>query len=499
MQVAKDMAGFTGGQADTLRKAMGKKIAKLMAEMKVKFVEGSVGNGVPQAVAEEIFQQFEEFAAYGFNKSHAACYALIAYQTAYLKAHWPECFMAALLNSDCQNIERVAIEVEECRRINLEVLPPDVNESYARFSVVKGTNKLRFGLLAIKGMGEDVAESIIKQRKAGGPYKDLADFAKRITHKSFNRRSLESLIKAGALDRFGERNALFFNIEAILEYHRRINEEANTGQVNLFAMVSNGSPTTPLVLKNAPPATQSEILAWEKELLGLYVSAHPFKEYSDRLAGLFVPTTQLADKTKEKNVRIGGVAITAKKILTKNNEPMVFLKIEDVFGDVEAVVFPRVYRDKPELWVEGKAMVLSGRVQEKDGEPKFLVETGYELTPDNLDEVAKYLNPEAFAAAQRAKWTEEAETTQAPANAPDLTKPIQQAITLYLRAQLPETILLTLRSVLDKHPGHYKVFFAIDNASGKQKILSSYRVAFDELIAKELEGILGPDTVKTET
>lgn len=211
---------------------------------------------MPQAVAEEIFQQLEKIAAYGFNKSHAACYALIAYQTAYLKAHWPECFMAALLNSDCQNIERVAIEVEEVP-IDLEVTPPDVNESYARFSVVKGTNKIRFGLLAIKGMGEDVAESIIKERKAHGAFKDLADFAKRISHKSFNRRSLESLIKTGALDRFGERNALFFNIEAILEYHRRVNEEANTGQVNLFAMASTGAPTVALQLRNAPPANSA--------------------------------------------------------------------------------------------------------------------------------------------------------------------------------------------------------------------------------------------------
>lgn len=491
MQVAKDMAGFTGGQADTLRKAMGKKIAKLMGEMRMKFIEGSVKNGVPEAMAMEIFTQFEEFAAYGFNKSHAACYAMIAYQTAYLKAHWPECFMAALLNSDCQNIERVAIEVDECRRMGLEVLPPDVNESFARFSVVKGTNKLRFGLLAIKGMGEDVAESVIQERKKNGAYKDLGDFAKRITHKAFNRRSLESLIKAGALDRFGERNELFFNIEAILEYHRRMTNEASSGQVDLFAMAPGSAGTahaSSLRLRPSPPATQQETLLWEKELLGLYVSAHPFKEYAQRLAGLFTPISNVAEKKKDKSVRVGGMAITAKKILTKNNEPMVFMKIEDSTGEIEAVVFPRVYREKPDLWVEGKAMVLAGRLQEKDGDWKFLVETGYELTPYNIDEVARYIGD--------GTPTMETEAADAAAKAQAST---QQAVTLYLRAQLPETILLKLRNVLDLHPGHYRVYFAVDNAGGKQKILSSYRVAFDELIAKELEGILGHDTVKTES
>ncbi len=492
MQVSKDMAGFTPGEADTLRKAMGKKIAKLMAELRVKFIDGSVRNGVERETAEAIFTQFEEFAAYGFNKSHAACYAMIAYQTAYLKAHWPECFMAALLNSDCLNIDRITIEVEECRRMGLEVLPPDVNESFTRFSVVKGTNKLRFGLLAIKGMGEDIADAIIQERKVNGPYQDLADVAARVKHKSFNRKSLEALIKSGALDRFGERNMLFFNIETILEYHRRVTSEAETGQVNLFALAvpSGTAARPPLILKAAPPASQSEVLQWEKELLGLYVSAHPFKEYEERLRGLFVPIAKLGDHKKDKSVRVGGMTATAKKILTKNNEPMVFLKLEDTSGDIEAVVFPRVYREKPDLWVENKSVVLSGRVQEKDESLKFLVETGYEVNQDNIDEIAKYIGGAP-------SWvSEEAGGTEASTSAP--TQAIQQAVTLYLRAQLPESILYKLRAILDKYPGHYRVYFAVDNAGMKQKILSSYRIKFDELIAKELEGILGADTVKTE-
>ena len=491
MQVAKDMAGFTGGQADTLRKAMGKKIAKLMAEMRIKFIDGSVQNGVPQDKAEAIFTQFEEFAAYGFNKSHAACYALIAYQTAYLKAHYPDAFMAALMNSDITNLDRITIEVEECRNIGLEVLPPDINESFRGFSVVKGSNKIRFGLLAIKGIGEDVVEVMYRERKTGGPYKNLEDFVTRVTGKHINRRSLESLIKSGALDRFGDRNQLYFNIEAILEFQKRVTQEAHSGQFNLFAMSTVSLAQPKLTLKPAPPAATRDILSWEKELLGLYISAHPFKDYADQLEGLVVPVKGLASKLKEKSVRTAGFITQAKKILTKNGEPMVFTKLGDMSGEVEAVIFPRVYKEKPELWEADKAVVLSGRVQEKDGEPKFLVETGYELTPDNIDAVIRQFKGGVVTHAQDESTAEDSSATTASA-------PKDNAVTIHLRAHLPETILYKLRNVLDQHPGRFRVYFMVDNASGSQKILSSYRIKFDELVAKDLETILGPDTVKVE-
>ncbi len=480
MQVAKDMAGFTGGQADTLRKAMGKKIAKLMAEMREKFISGSIKNGVDQKAAEAIFQQFEEFAAYGFNKSHAACYALIAYQTAYLKAHWPECFMAALLNSDCQNLDRIMIEVEECRRMGMHVMPPDVNESFKLFSVVKGQQVLRFGLLAIKGLGEDVVESIILERKTNGAFKDLADFSERIQGKNFNRRSLEALIRSGALDRFEDRNVLFFNIDTILDYHRRLTQEASSGQFSLFAF-SSSAPRTSLVLKPAPPATQREKLSWEKELLGLYVSAHPFREYGERLQGLFTPINELFTKKKEKSVRVGGMITLSKRILTKNGEPMVFAKLEDSTGDIEVVVFPRIYREKPEIWEADHALVIAGRVQEKEGDLKFLAETGYELTPDNIDEVANYIKKPGSVLFDDGAGA----------------RPIQ-AVNLYLRAHLPESALQKMKAMLDLHPGQYRVFFTFDEPTGRQKILTNYKIAFDELIAKEIEGVIGPDTVKVE-
>lgn len=486
MQVAKDMAGFTGGQADTLRKAMGKKIAKLMAEMKVKFIEGSIKNGVTHEVAEEIFTQFEEFAAYGFNKSHAACYALIAYQTAYLKAHYPEAFMAALLNSDCLNIDRVSIEVEECRRMGITVMAPDVNESFKGFSVIKGKKTLRFGLLAIKGLGEDVVDELIAERKANGPFADLAAFASRIKGKAFNRRSLESLAKAGALDRFGGRNTIYFNLETILDYHRRLTQEAKSGQTSLFALPGLSNDTPSLRLKPAPELSMSEQLSWEKELLGLYVSSHPFKEYQERLGALFIPINELASKKKEKSVRIGGMCIFAKSIPTKTGETMAFLKIEDMTGSIEAVVFPRVYKEKIELWTGDKALVLSGRVQERDDELKFLVEAGYEITEGNVEQIEEYIRklaPSGMSSHQ---------------DAPPPPKRVTSGVTLSVRAQLSTSMLEQLRVIFEKHPGSYPVFFHVEQPDGKQRLASSFRIGFDELIAKELELILGPDTVKAD-
>lgn len=483
MQVSKDMAGFTGGEADTLRKAMGKKIAKLMAEMRTKFVLGAVKNGVARETAEAIFAQFEEFAAYGFNKSHAACYAMIAYQTAYLKAHWPSCFMAALLNSDSQNLDRVTIEVEECRRIGLEVLPPDINESFAGFSVVKGTNKVRFGLQAIKGLGEDVVRIMVAERKANGPFADLSDFVTRVPGKAINRKSLECLIRSGALDRFGDlpagghgRNTLYFNIDTILEHHRQIEQEASSGQFSMFASASAGRGS--LSLKAAPPATKRELLAWEKELLGLYVSEHPFQEYSLRLSRILTPISRLHELKKEKKVRVGGVITSAKKILTKNNEPMMFCKLEDTTGDTEAVVFPRVLRDNPGLWEEDRVVVVSGRPSEKEGKMNMLVETGFEVTPRNIDEISKETAPSAD---------------------PDLPPAADNptSVTLHVRAKLPDTMLIKLRQILDANPGEHTVYFQIDDVDGMRRVKSSSKIAFNDTVTRQLEGLLGRDTVRT--
>ncbi|MBI4138735.1 DNA polymerase III subunit alpha [Candidatus Uhrbacteria bacterium] len=492
MQVSKDMSGFTGGEADTLRKAMGKKIAKLMAEMRQKFIEGAIRNGVERTTAEGIFTQFEEFAAYGFNKSHAACYALIAYQTAYLKSHWPECFMAALLNSDSQNLDRITIEVEECRRMGLEVLPPDINESFAGFSVVKddgnGSPKtIRFGLQAVKGLGQDVVELMVVERKRNGSYRDLTDFVARVPSKAMNRKSLECLIRSGALDRFGDRNTLFFNIDTLIEHHRQRQRETNTGQFNLFAATDAGTPPDAVRLKPAPAATKREILAWEKELLGLYVTAHPFTEYAEQLSDAVVRIAEAPSHVQKKRIRIGGIVTTAKKILTKNNEPMAFVKLEDGSGEIEAVVFPRVYQEHPDLWAPDRVLHVSGRLSKKDDELHFLVETAFELTPENVKEVRGMQDePEQLPGP----------TDTSPRFTAAGSPPPGAAITLHVKNKLPDSILIKLRQVLDAHPGDVSVYFLVDDIGGFRRVKSSSRIRFDADVVRELETILGRDTVR---
>jgi DNA polymerase-3 subunit alpha len=457
---------------------MGKKIAKLMAEMKEKFVQGSMKNGVQKAIAEEIFHQFEEFAAYGFNKSHAACYALVAYQTAYLKAHWPECFMAALMNSDASNLDRITIEVEECRRVGLVVLPPDINESYAGFSVVKGAEPrtIRFGLKAIKGLGEDVVDQLIAERKAKGAFTDLADFIVRGPGKTINRKSLECLIRCGALDRFGDRNQMFFNIDTLLDFHKQQQREASSGQFNLFASMTVASKPS-LQLKAAPPGNSRELLSWEKELLGLYVSAHPYREFQDLLAPLTIPISSLRQYKQEKKIRVAGVLVLSKKILTKNNENMVFAKIEDLSGSAEAIVFPRVLTDTASHWEADKILLVSGRPQEKDGEMKILVETAFEITQENIEDVVSGVKREEGVAAP--------------------ISPSQgHAMQLHVRANLPDSILTHLRKIFDEFHGSFPVVFLIDDVDGARRIKSSAKVQFTDEVVKRIEEVIGKGTVK---
>lgn len=495
MQVSKDMAGFTGGEADTLRKAMGKKIAELMAKMREKFIEGSVTNGVERRVAEGVFTQFEEFAAYGFNKSHAACYAMIAYQTAYLKAHYPEAFMAALMNSDIGNIDRITIEVEECRRMGMNVLPPDVNESFAGFGVIKETLKnketvptIRFGLHAIKGLGEDVSEVIVKERKEKGPYKDIADFAARIPGRAFNRKSLEVLIKSGAMDCFGERNELLFNIDAMLDFHRQLEREASSGQFSLFANTAIDTVRT-IVLKPAPAAIRREILAWERELLGLFLSEHPFKETAEQLPGYFLPICEIAIHKKDKSVRCGGVLTETKKIFTKNGDPMLFAQLEDMTGSVELVVFPRTFKEYENILTTDAVVSITGKPQDKDGEMKLLADTCFAIRSEDIPRL-KASVPESAVPSQTSDESSSVVTQRTD------VQPIVSRVTLHLRTNLPDALLRQLRECFDRHPGPHEVYFRIDEERGSRLVKTKDHIAFDDEAVREFESILGPGSVK---
>ncbi|MBT6574283.1 DNA polymerase III subunit alpha, partial [Candidatus Falkowbacteria bacterium] len=381
MQLSKDMAGFTGGQADTLRKAMGKKIADLMEKMKKEFLEGCQNNKIPVDVAKQTFESMEKFAEYGFNKSHAACYALIAYQTAYLKANYPAEFMASLLTSDQNNMDRITIEIDECKQMGLEILPPSINESFSKFAVVAESLKeknprIRFGMSAIRNVGDGVASAIIHERKTDGNFTTIEDFLSRVGTKALNKKSLEGLMKSGALDLFASRSSLLENVDKLLLYMKEVELAKSAKQVNIFSLSNGGENVLPdLVLRDAPDFGDQQILAWEKEFLGLYVSEHPFSDYEKKFKSLIYPIAEVKQMRGEKiTVRTGGVATIIKKIITKKGDPMLFVTIEDSLGSIETLIFPRLYRsmEKQDIWQEGNILVIEGTLSDKDGDNKIL-------------------------------------------------------------------------------------------------------------------------------
>jgi DNA polymerase-3 subunit alpha len=376
MEIARSLAGFTLAEADVLRKAVGKKIKSLLDEQKSKFVSGCLKNGVDKKTANEVFAFIEPFAGYGFNRSHAACYAMIAYQTAYLKANYPVEFMASLLTSDLDDIERIALEVNECRSMSLEVLAPDINESFTRFTVVAESLKearprIRFGLSAIKNVGLSLTKAVIHERKAHGHFQSLADFLARIKNKDLNKKSLESLIKCGALDQFGDRYEMLMNLEKLLNFIREVHEAENSNQNSLFAS-SEVKIKHNLQLEKFPLVSKKTKLIWEKELLGLYLSDHPFSDYQRELDGYIFTTQTVKNGKIGGNIRVAGVINKIKKVITQKGEIMLFVRLEDTFDNVEIIVFPSIYNLTKENWLEDNSVIISGAVSNKDGEYKVI-------------------------------------------------------------------------------------------------------------------------------
>lgn len=370
MRIARDLAGFTPSEADVLRKAVGKKIKKLLDEQKEKMIEGMVANEVEPKIAKRIWRTVEPFAQYGFNKAHSTCYALIGYQTAYLKAHFPTEFMAALMTSEQNDIERIAFLVDECKRMNMQVLPPNVNESDQNFSRA-AEKTIHFGLKAIKNVGQHVVEAIVRQRKAKGPFKSIADFIERVESKDLNKKSLESLIKCGALDDFGERNQLLAALEQMLSLARETQRAKQNGQVSLFddqPAISSPSLKLPVIA----PAGKKDCLSWERELLGLYVSEHPLKDRQEQLAKSATLCQSLSKNQIGHRVRIGGIINKIQKVNTRTGQPMLFVQLEDLTGRIEALVFPAVLEQTATAWQEEKVVLVSGRLSDRDGNLKIL-------------------------------------------------------------------------------------------------------------------------------
>lgn len=404
MQIVQVLAGFTLGQADLLRRAMGKKKAKILMDQKQNFLDGCKKNGIEMGLANTIFDLLTHFADYGFNKSHSAAYALVAWQTAYLKAHYPQEFMAAMLSS-VMDTDKVTVYIEQCRCMGIPILPPDINASEASFTV--DGPAIRFGLAAVRNVGENALKGVIAERAEHGPFTSLVDFCSRIDAQTFSKRPIESLIRCGAFDSLGARRSQLLAVldKAMGEAQRKQRDEAS-GQLGLFSADVLDSAAE-LELPDIPEASREEILAWEKEATGFYITGHPLEKYKDIIDNLVSVRSMKEGGVRDKQVvRIAGLFTEVKRITTKKGETMCFGTLEDFTDNIEAVIFPRVFYEHVNQCVVDEAVVLQGHVDVQDDAVKLLVDNIWELAdyqpeyyikvPDNLDEEKKQALHEAF-------------------------------------------------------------------------------------------------------
>jgi DNA polymerase-3 subunit alpha len=392
-----ELAGYNWEEADKFRKAVGKKIPAEMAAQKDKLIKGIITNGQTPEFAEKLWKLFEPFQAYGFGKAHAASYGKVAYQTAYMKANYPVEYMASILTAESGDVETIAKIIDECKNMNIPVLPPNINESYGGFTCLpeeKGTviseknksTKIRFGFYTIKNLGTDISNAIIEERKdpptGGGKFKSISDFLDRIKHKNLNKKSMEALIKSGCMDEWADRGVLLANLETMLEYNHQTNEQ-NKNQISLFG----GSSTIKapeFQMQDAPLATQAEKLLWEKELLGLYISGHPLDRLRDKLEGRNVNIKKIKEDKEGTlgngiSVTIAGIIETCRPVVTKNNDRMAFLKIADLTDSIEAVAFPSIFKESVDILIAEKCIALSGKISNRNGEKSIIIEAVKEI------------------------------------------------------------------------------------------------------------------------
>ncbi|GIW67390.1 MAG: DNA-directed DNA polymerase [Candidatus Parcubacteria bacterium] len=358
MKIAQELGGYSLIEADVLRKAVGKKIKSLLDEEIKKLFERMVKNGINREIAEKICKLIEPFARYGFNKSHAVAYAILAYYTAYLKAHFPIEFLTACLIHEGKDIDRVKIYLQDFKNHGIEVLPPDINESNFHFTIID-ERRVRFGLGSIKNIGAPLVYAIEEERKKNGPFLSLADFLNRVRHKDLNKKSLESFIKAGVFDRFYPRSTLINNFDYILDYSQKSKNFSE--RKSLFGATNND-----LYLKPGKNIDELEILKWEKELLGIYLSGHPYKKYAPKLNGKAKNIRDVLKLEDGFKVSLAGVLNELKRVLTKNKEPFAYLEIEDLTDKIEVMLFPKVYENYFEILKEGKIYFLVGTVQKRE-------------------------------------------------------------------------------------------------------------------------------------
>jgi DNA polymerase III subunit alpha len=453
MSIVKEIGGYTMGNAAALMKLMSKKKFDKVEHEKPIFMEGAMKKGFEEGKLNELWEKLLLFANYGFNKAHSASYATVSYWTAYLKAHYPLEFMAALLEGDLDNFDRVIIDLDECERLNIEVLPPTINESGYYFKV-EGDHAIRFGLGGIKNVGEDIVKSVAEERKKNGEFKHLDDFVHRM-FVSVGKRAMEYLIMAGTMDSFGDRNALLQILPNIYEKEKVRNKSLSLGQIDIFSLSEDTSKKeetvgmTPIPNIEKTPVSQS--LAWEKELLGLYFSSHPLDAFQEFFESKNVISIREALENKKNNdlVILGVMVDKIRKISTKKGDMMAFLTIEDKSGTSDAIVFPRTYQELKDSLVENKPMLLAGKINVKEGDKSIIVE--------------------------KAKYIDEAKC-----------KSEFEGITFRIKPTHTEEEIAQLKSFIANSEGDLAVKIIVDNGESKKTVMLSKKIPMNEETKKWL-------------
>jgi DNA polymerase-3 subunit alpha len=496
MQIAKDLCGFTGGQADTLRKGVAKKKPEVLAALKKDFIDGAMANSdISQSKIEEFWLSLEAFAAYCFPKAHSSCYATIAYWTAYLKANYPAAFMAALMTSDYDDTDRLAIEISECRTMGIEVLPPDVQESFLEFAVItteSGQDRIRFGLNAIKNVGTGAAEEIIKVRGNEGGFVNLEDFLRKVNARAVNRKALESLIKAGALDSFDDRSLLLNNIDVLTAYGTRSQKDQASGQIDLFGGDSGDKAMAPkLALKtDAAAYTSRQQLLWERELLGLYLSSHPLQDFKLYLSEKCVPMADLVESMDGKMARVGGSITDVREITTKNGQKMAFIKLADFTKELELVLFPGAFQETFGIWQRDNVVLVEGKVSAKDreGNPtelKLLVDTAREITSEQANMYQSTGKKPKIPKPSKAKPGSKATAKTGP-----------KRVYVRLQEANDQVLLGRLKTAIDNEPGETPVVLVVGSDDNKQTIKLPSSVEPSAALLEDLAAIFGETSVK---
>jgi DNA polymerase-3 subunit alpha len=474
MQIARDIAGFPGPKADTLRSAIGKKNRALMAGLKEDFVAGCKASGTSATVGNQLWSLMEAAADYSFNRSHAACYALIAYRTAYLKANYPAEYMAAVISSVMQTKDKVPFFVSRCEEMGIRVLPPDVNASGHDFVVVE--RDIRFGLDAVKNVGHSAVEKILEARERGGPIESIWDFCARVDARTVNKKAIESLIKCGALDSTGAtRKGMLAVLSHAQGAGQKAQEDELSGQSSIFDLDDRPASVEARPAHAPVPADEferSELLRMEKETLGIFLSSHPLADVRDVLRSrVDCSLADLGGKPDGAWVTVGGLITEAKRIRTKSGEPMMFATLDDLDGQVEMIIFKAAYEAADSVAAVDSRVIVRGRVDHKDrGDTKLVVQ---EITPfePTEEEIAK-------------------------------ARPAPTVITaeLLLRVDArscPDSLIHDLKSVLEHFPGDTDVLLEMDTSGGRRRLRfgPGYRVAASHQLRSELDELLGPDAL----